>query len=144
MVKSKFVHTNQIFAWTYAAESVGESLGTLSVLEFGQGLRKKHGASSRHLAVFRVLAGTYLCPAFKASLVGNQKQVYQDSVCFHDKFRTLAPHWHPKLIVLIGFSLGNFILNNSCKEQKIIVINSVLKLYLLYSAYYLSTVSILL
>lgn len=66
--------------------------------------------------------------AFKMSVVGNQKWMCYDLVCFHDRFRTLASHWRPKLIVLIDFSLRSFILNHSCKEQKIIVINSVLKL----------------
>lgn len=40
--------------------------------------------------------------AFKVSLVGKQKWICYESVCFHDRFRTLASHWHPKLIVLIG------------------------------------------
>lgn len=64
------MHTNEIFAWTYAVESLGESLGTLSILEFGQGLRMKYGASYTHLAVFR---GITFVTAFKVSLVGNQK-----------------------------------------------------------------------
>lgn len=75
------------------------------------------------------LQGLTFVTAFKVSLVGNPKWMCYDWVCFHDGFRSLASHWHPKLTVLIGFSLGNFILNNSCKEQKIIVINSALKFY---------------
>lgn len=55
-----------------------------------------------------------LCHSFKVSLVGKLKCICCNSVCFHDRFRTHASQWHLKLIVPIGFSLINFILNNSC------------------------------